>query len=113
MENINENLVPSFGAFMNEKKEEAILESYTELNEEEMNEAKLKKGDSFIVKKDVELPVYDMLRNKGTGSKNAGTKVIKKGKKIEIQAVLKSKEGNVIYKTNFDSFDASEIDGIA
>jgi hypothetical protein len=116
METISEQLVPSFGAFINEKKENEILASYTELNEENeedqelMNEAKYKKGDSLVTKKDVTMPVYDMLRKEKVGAKGQGSKSIKKGQRIEIQAVLKSKEGDVIYKTNFDSFDAVEID---
>jgi Na+-transporting NADH:ubiquinone oxidoreductase subunit NqrC len=112
MENTNENLIPTFGSFINEKLDATHAATFSEMNEDETNEAKYKKGDSFIIKKDIELPVYDMLRKKNSGSKNNGTKVIKKGEKVEIAAVLKSKEGDVIYKTNFDSFDAVDLDKI-
>jgi len=72
----------------------------------------LKKGDSFITTAKVTLPVYDMLRNQKSGSINAGTKTIAKGRKIEIHGVLTSKNGNKIYRTNFDSFNAEDLESI-
>ena len=95
---MNEQFVPTFGEFLTEK-------------EEIVFEGAFKKGDSFITKKEVTLtPTSTFFKDdKASGTKSKGEKKIAKGKKVEIYAVMKSKEGSIMVKTSEGYFDEEDL----
>ena len=95
---MNEQLVPSFEDFLTEKQEMVL-------------EGAFAKGDSFITKKAVKITPNATFFNdkKSAGTKSKGTVDLPKGKKVDVLGILKSKEGNVMYKTSVGVFDEEEL----